>query len=108
MQLVYKLMDYRDFVQVRIRARKNGSYYIVGRSVDFPGCPPKPGLIRGENGPGGYIIQPILSRPNACTFIWILDTSLKGWLPQYLIDQTLSSILLRSYKNLENYVQQLT
>eukprot|EP00800_Vazella_pourtalesii_P021873 TRINITY_DN829_c0_g1_i6.p1 TRINITY_DN829_c0_g1~~TRINITY_DN829_c0_g1_i6.p1 ORF type:complete len:212 (+),score=43.52 TRINITY_DN829_c0_g1_i6:396-1031(+) len=100
------MIQQRDFVQVRIRAKKNGNYYIVGKSVDFPGCPHKPGFIRGENGPGGYVIQPVQSKPNSCILIYILDTSLKGWLPQYLIDQTLSSILLRSYRNLANYVQQ--
>ena len=43
---IFTLWFLRDFVQIRIKAVKNGNYYIVGRSVDFPGCPPKPGLIR--------------------------------------------------------------
>lgn len=100
------MVQQRDFVQVRYKTRKNGTFYIVGRSVNFPGCPPKPGLIRGENGPGGYIIQPNQSAQNTCRFTWILDTSLKGWLPQYLIDQTLSNILIRSFKNLNTHVVQ--
>lgn len=52
--------------------------------------PPQEGLVRGENGPTAYILKEIL--PNKCQITWILNVNLKGWLPQYLIDQSLSSV----------------
>lgn len=43
--------------------------------------------LRGENGPGGFIVLKSASNPRVCTFIWILNTDLKvgllrpqGWL----------------------------
>lgn len=34
-------------------------------------------LLRGENGPGGFIVLKSASNPRVCTFIWILNTDLK-------------------------------
>lgn len=36
-----------------------------------------PFLLRGENGPGGFIVLKSASNPRVCTFIWILNTDLK-------------------------------
>lgn len=33
--------------------------------------------LRGENGPGGFIVLKSASNPRVCTFIWILNTDLK-------------------------------
>lgn len=40
-------------------------------------------LLRGENGPGGFIVLKSASNPRVCTFIWILNTDLKvrSWQP---------------------------
>lgn len=40
----------------------------------FPNCT---SLLRGENGPGGFIVLKSTSNPHVCTFIWILNTDLK-------------------------------
>ena len=54
--------------------------------------PPQVGFVRGENGPTAYILKEIHS--NECHITWILNVNLRGWLPQYLIDQSLSSVQL--------------
>lgn len=33
--------------------------------------------IRGENGPGGFVVLKSSSNPSVCTFIWVLNTDLK-------------------------------
>lgn len=33
-------------------------------------------------------------QPDRCFFRWLLDTDLKGWIPQYVIDQALSGAQL--------------
>ena len=39
--------------------------------------PTSASLLRGENGPGGFIVLKSASNPRVCTFIWILNTDLK-------------------------------
>lgn len=34
-------------------------------------------FLRGENGPGGFVVLKSTSNPSVCTFIWILNTDLK-------------------------------
>ena len=42
-----------------------------------PRSPTSASLLRGENGPGGFIVLKLASNPRVCTFIWILNTDLK-------------------------------
>ncbi|XP_062893135.1 stAR-related lipid transfer protein 3 isoform X2 [Mobula hypostoma] len=67
----------RDFVNVR-RIEKKGEMYISsGMSTTHDSRPPLTKYIRGENGPGGFVVIKSLRNPNICTFIWILNTDLK-------------------------------
>lgn len=34
-------------------------------------------IVRGENGPGGFVVLKPSHNPSVCTFIWILNTDLK-------------------------------
>ena len=38
--------------------------------------PVQKGYIRGENGPGCWVMTPIPNEPNKCVFQWLLDTNL--------------------------------
>lgn len=52
---------------------------VEGASRAWPGSrvPSGASLLRGENGPGGFIVLKSASNPRVCTFIWILNTDLK-------------------------------
>lgn len=39
--------------------------------------PAQKGYVRGENGPGCWVMTPIPNEPNKCIFQWVLDTNLK-------------------------------
>lgn len=39
--------------------------------------PVQKGYVRGENGPGCWVMTPIPNEPNKCVFQWLLDTNLK-------------------------------
>ncbi len=39
--------------------------------------PAQKGFVRGENGPGCWVMTPIPNEPNKCVFQWLLDTNLK-------------------------------
>ena len=46
-----------------------------------PRSPTGASLLRGENGPGGFIVLKSASNPAVCTFIWILNADLKVGMP---------------------------
>jgi len=80
----------RDFVNLRHWCLMEGGVYVsAGGSVKHPAMPPQPGRVRGENGPGCWVMKPVEADSNKCLFQWLLDTDLKGWIPQSIIDKAL-------------------
>ncbi|XP_022245101.1 steroidogenic acute regulatory protein-like [Limulus polyphemus] len=58
---------------------------------------------RGEHGPSVYVFSPVDG--STCHLQWLVNTDLKGWLPQYLIDQTMASLMFNYVKHLRAYVR---
>ncbi|XP_039372744.1 stAR-related lipid transfer protein 3 isoform X2 [Mauremys reevesii] len=83
----------RDFVNVRRIERRRDRYISSGMSTTHGLKPPLSKYVRGENGPGGFIVLKCATNPKVCTFIWILNTDLKGRLPRYLIHQSLAATM---------------
>ncbi|KAM4756750.1 stAR-related lipid transfer protein 3 isoform 1-T2 [Cyanocitta cristata] len=83
----------RDFVNVRRIERRRDRYVSSGMSTTHSLKPPLSKYVRGENGPGGFIVLKCPSNAKICTFIWILNTDLKGRLPRYLIHQSLAATM---------------
>ncbi|NXO07914.1 STAR3 protein, partial [Oriolus oriolus] len=67
----------RDFVNVRRIERRRDRYVSSGMSTTHSLKPPLSKYVRGENGPGGFIVLKCPSNARVCTFIWILNTDLK-------------------------------
>ncbi|NXP20714.1 STAR3 protein, partial [Scytalopus superciliaris] len=67
----------RDFVNVRRIERRRDRYVSSGISTTHSLKPPLSKYVRGENGPGGFVVLKCPSNPRVCTFIWILNTDLK-------------------------------
>eukprot|EP00092_Neocalanus_flemingeri_P066212 GFUD01080632.1.p1 GENE.GFUD01080632.1~~GFUD01080632.1.p1 ORF type:complete len:584 (-),score=214.52 GFUD01080632.1:166-1821(-) len=80
----------RDFVNLRHWAVVEGAYVSAGGSITHPAMPPQHKKVRGENGPGCFAMRPVEGDPELCLFQWLLDTDLKGWIPQSVIDKALS------------------
>ncbi|KAI8483806.1 StAR- lipid transfer protein 3 [Branchiostoma belcheri] len=98
----------RDFVNVR-HIQKKGKYYIsAGKTTTHPAAPPRKDTIRGENKPGCYAMMPIDNEPNKCLFIWIVNVDLKGWIPQYLIDQAMAGKILDFLNSLRKHAEDIT
>lgn len=85
----------RDFVNLRHWAAvEDGVLVSAGGSVEHPAMPPQRGRVRGENGPTCWALRPVATCPDTCLFQWLLDTDLKGWIPQRVIDKALSGAQL--------------
>ncbi|XP_037348014.1 stAR-related lipid transfer protein 3 isoform X2 [Talpa occidentalis] len=97
----------RDFVNVRRIERRRDRYLSSGIATTHCAKPPSHKYVRGENGPGGFIVLKSTSNPRVCTFIWILNTDLKGRLPRYLIHQSLAATMFEFAFHLRQRVGEL-
>ncbi|XP_067825408.1 stAR-related lipid transfer protein 3 [Heptranchias perlo] len=98
----------RDFVNVRRIETKKEMYISSGVSTTHDSKPPLDKYVRGENGPGGFVVLKSLRNPSVCTFIWILNTDLKGHLPRYLIQQSLAATMFEFIAHLRQRICELS
>lgn len=94
----------RDFVNVRRIERKKDCYLSAGMATEHDAKPPCGRFVRGENGPGGFVVLKSSSNPSVCTFIWVLNTDLKGRLPRYLIHQSLAATMFEFMSHLRQRI----
>ncbi|XP_040917913.1 stAR-related lipid transfer protein 3 isoform X1 [Toxotes jaculatrix] len=97
----------RDFVNVRRVERKRDCYLSAGMATNHDAKPPSGRYVRGENGPGGFVVLKSSSNPSVCTFIWVLNTDLKGRLPRYLIHQSLAATMFEFMSHLRQRIADL-
>ncbi|CAM9635752.1 unnamed protein product [Lampetra planeri] len=95
----------RDFVNVR-RIEKQGQRYIsAGMSTSHEDKPPSSDFVRGNNDSGGFIVQKNSEQRNACSFIWILNTDIKGSIPRYLVNKSLAEIMFAFASSLRQHLK---
>ncbi|MBN3309823.1 stAR-related lipid transfer protein 3 isoform X2 [Amia ocellicauda] len=97
----------RDFVNVRRVERRRDRYISAGMATIHETKPPHGRYVRGENGPGGFVVLKSNSNPSVCTFIWVLNTDLKGRLPRYLIHQSLAATMFEFVSHLRQRISEL-
>ncbi|XP_077827599.1 stAR-related lipid transfer protein 3 isoform X2 [Macaca mulatta] len=97
----------RDFVNVRRIERRRDRYLSSGIATAHSAKPPTHKYVRGENGPGGFVVLKSASNPCVCTFVWILNTDLKGRLPRYLIHQSLAATMFEFAFHLRQRISEL-
>ncbi|XP_035262729.1 stAR-related lipid transfer protein 3 [Anguilla anguilla] len=97
----------RDFVNVRRVERRRDCYVSAGMATCHEAKPPHSRCVRGENGPGGFVVLKSNSNPSVCTFVWILNTDLKGRLPRYLIHQSLAATMFEFVSHLRQRISDL-
>lgn len=100
------LITSRDFVAVRHWQVHGDVYVTAGISIEYPAMPPQESYVRGENGPCAFVLATDRSDPEKCHVTWLLSMDLKGWIPQYLIDQAVAGTMLEFVKNLRKHIRQ--
>ncbi|KAM3823395.1 stAR-related lipid transfer protein 3 isoform 1-T1 [Vipera latastei] len=98
----------RDFVNVRRIERRRDRYISSGVATIHSLRPPTSKYVRAENGPGGFVALKCPTNPNLCTLFWILNTDLKGRLPRYLINQSLSATMTEFMFHLRKRIMDIT
>ncbi|XP_015190444.1 PREDICTED: stAR-related lipid transfer protein 3 isoform X2 [Polistes dominula] len=101
------LIGARDFIILRHR-NKFGNYYISsGMSVTLKSFPSRKNVVRGENGVSCWAAEELADGDSSkCRFTWILNTNLKGWIPQKVVDKSLSAALVEFMSYLRKYLDE--
>nr|XP_039268493.1 stAR-related lipid transfer protein 3-like [Styela clava] len=96
------LIQSRDFITVRRVDKIENMYISAGVSTEYE--IPETGRIRGVNGPTGFIVEPLNVGYNSCKFTWILNTNLKGSLPQYLVNSNLAATMITFVSSMKEFL----
>ncbi|XP_067938351.1 stAR-related lipid transfer protein 3-like isoform X2 [Watersipora subatra] len=99
------MVSSRDFVCVRHWEQLDGWYITSSMGATHPSMPEQPKYVRGEQGPGVMRLKDVDT--NKHQLEWMVNTNLKGWLPQYLIDQALSGVMMSYLKHLRAHAATL-
>lgn len=98
------LIGVRDFVILRHRLQHENYHIICGRSVRDDALPIRKGVIRAENNLTCCAAETLLDDEGRCRFTWIIDTNLKGWIPQKVVDSSMADALKIFMKNVREYI----
>jgi hypothetical protein len=101
------LVSSRDFVNLRHWKSKDGVLMSSACGVVHPDAPTVKQHVRAENKPASYVFKTVPGEPKKCHFMCFLNTDLKGWLPQFLIDQAMSGVLMQYLEHLKVYLIEL-
>ncbi|KAH0955926.1 hypothetical protein HN011_007514 [Eciton burchellii] len=98
------LIAARDFIILRHREKCGDFYISSGISIPLASIQTRPNLTRGENGVSCFAAEELYNETNKCRFTCILNTNLKGWLPQTLVDRSMASSLIEFMSYLRKHV----
>lgn len=62
---------------------------------------------RAENNVSCCAAEELPNELNKCRFTWIIDTNLKGWIPQRIVDKSMSTALVDFMICVRKYVDKL-
>ncbi|XP_078049074.1 steroidogenic acute regulatory protein-like [Augochlora pura] len=98
------IIGVRDFVILRHRLQYENCHIICGKSVCDDSLPIRKGVIRAENNLICCAAENLPNDKNRCQFTWIIDTNLKGWIPQKVVDTSMTNALKIFMKDVRQYV----
>jgi hypothetical protein len=92
----------REFITLRRQSKKQDGLLVASVGTTHPMylAPPKDDIVRGSNGPSGFMVRSIPGVPNTSWVCWIMNTDLKGWIPKLLVESSISRVLTDWVKQL--------
>lgn len=101
------LISSRDFVSLRHwTCLDEFSYLIATTATEHPNAPKSKKYVRAENGVC-CLYMSAKDNENQSHFEFILDTNLKGWIPQSVLDKALGGTLFDYVSSLKLYISKV-
>ncbi|XP_076668211.1 steroidogenic acute regulatory protein-like [Andrena cerasifolii] len=97
----------RDFVILRRRIQYGNFYINSGTSVPFSSLPSRSNIVRAENNVSCWAAEKLPNEHDKCQFTWIVNTNLKGWIPQKIVDKSMSTALIDFMSYVRKYAEQM-
>lgn len=94
----------RDFVNTRSWRKQDGGYLIASACAGKNVIKAQKGIVRGENGPTGFLILPHESSPFKSRLVWILNCDIKGYFPGSIIRKGSISEVSCFVRNLRRFL----
>ena len=73
-------------------------------SVPFTSLPNRSNVVRAENKLSCCAAEQLPNDESRCRFTWIINTNLKGWLPQKVVDKSMSTALVDFMSYVRKYM----
>lgn len=93
----------RDFVVIQTKIdHEDGMTYAVGKSIDYPECPPVKGIVRATLFMGTFAFKTI--DENSCDVTYLIHADLGGSIPGFAVNKVQSKqpMILSKIKKLLN------
>ncbi|CAL7946152.1 unnamed protein product [Xylocopa violacea] len=97
----------RDFVILRHRIQYGNYYISSGTSVPLKSLPNRNNVVRAENNLTCCAAERLPNEENKCRFTWIINTNLKGWIPQKIVDKSMSTALVDFMSYVRKYMDDM-
>ncbi|XP_015254982.1 steroidogenic acute regulatory protein, mitochondrial [Cyprinodon tularosa] len=98
------LIGQRDFLSVRHSCKQKSCVYLGGAAIQLESFPPQPRFVRAEDGPTCIVIKALDEDTTKCSFTWLLNMDVKGWLPKSIVNQGLPRAQLDFTKHLRKHL----
>jgi hypothetical protein len=98
------MISSRDFVNTRTWRKQDGGYIFASVCAGKSVLKPQKGIVRGENGPTGFLILPHESSPFKSQLVWILNCDIKGYFPSSIIRKGSISEVSCFVRNLRRFL----
>ncbi|XP_014236368.1 steroidogenic acute regulatory protein-like [Trichogramma pretiosum] len=95
----------RDFIILRHRGKYDAYHMSTGMSVNCSSIPNRKHFVRAESGVSFFASRRLENDSNKCQFIWVVNTDLKGWIPQKIVDMSMHMGIMEFMTSLRNYSQ---
>ncbi|CAK9830918.1 Steroidogenic acute regulatory protein-like [Anthophora retusa] len=96
----------RDFIILRHRIQYSNYYLTCGTSVPLPSIPNRSKVVRAENNISCWAAERLPNGENKSRVTWIINTNLKGWIPQKIVDKSMSTALIEVISSLRIHLEE--
>jgi len=98
------LVSPRDVISARCKRRTATCFMQGGQSVELENMPEKKGRVRSIDYPFIMKFTLIKEKPGFCSFEWMSNTDIKGWVPSKVVNQFFSDTMYQYMEQMRTHI----